>query len=121
MPGYLSTSSASASMPVYSTSAQRNSSVSYPYIGQMTYISSTGKIEFWNGSSWVISNQDPISQDPVSIYASAAARDAALPSPTEGKLVYLSDINVIQVYNGTTWDNLGSSGSDINPLSVAGM
>ncbi len=36
-------------------------------------------------------------------YASVAARTAAHPSPTEGELSYLQDLNVVEYYNGSAW------------------
>jgi hypothetical protein len=56
----------------------------------------------------------------VRVYDSAAARTSALPSPTEGMMTYLKDVKAVNVYNGTTWVAIGG-GSDINPLSVAGI
>lgn len=121
MPGLLYPTNSSVKMPVYATSAERNSAISYPYAGQQTYISSTSKIEFWTGSAWVISNQDAIQPEPsVTSYANAAARDAAIPSPTEGTMVYLQDSKSIYVYNGSAWTAVGAV-DGINPLSVAGM
>jgi hypothetical protein len=52
-------------------------------------------------------------------YADASARDAAIPSPSEGQTVYLISLKTIQVYNGTTWTAI-AGGSDINPLLLAG-
>lgn len=120
MPGLLSPSASSMKMPVYATSAERNAAISYPYVGQQTYISSTSKIEFWSGSAWIISNQDAIQpQLPVTVYANAAARDAAIPSPTEGRMVYLQSNKTVYIYNAVSWVPVGAI--DINPLSVAGM
>jgi hypothetical protein len=40
----------------------------------------------------------------VQTYASASARNTAIPSPTEGQLTYLSDINQYQAsHGGSTW------------------
>lgn len=120
MPGLLSPTASSMKMAVYATSAERNAAISYPYVGQQTYISSTSKIEFWSGSAWVISNQDAIQpQLPVTVYTDETARDAAMPTPTEGAMVYLQNKKTIYIYNGSAWSPVG--GIDINPLSVAGM
>lgn len=120
MPGLLSPSASSVKMPVYTTSSERNAAISYPYAGQQTYISSTSKIEFWNGSAWTISNQDAIQpQLPVTVYADAAARDAAMPSPTEGTMAYLQSTKTIYIYNAVSWVPVGAI--DINPLIVGGM
>ena len=107
-------------MPVYATQAARNSSVNNPYIGQMTYIQATNKIEFWTGSAWVIANQDVVIPHIPTIYANEAARDAANPTPTAGDMVYLQNKATVQVYSGTSWGQV-AGGSDINPLAVAGI
>jgi hypothetical protein len=39
----------------------------------------------------------------VAIFADATARDAAIPSPTQGNLVYLQDTDALQKWNGTAW------------------
>ena len=39
-------------------------------------------------------------------YADATARDAALTSPEAGMMVYITDTNKAQVYNGTSWIDL---------------
>ncbi len=35
----------------------------------------------------------------------------AIPSPASGLLIYNSDVNVFQYWNGATWDNIGAGGS----------
>lgn len=43
----------------------------------------------------------------VQTYADAAARTTALPSPTEGQIVYLNDTNQYQTYTGALWLPIG--------------
>jgi hypothetical protein len=50
------------------------------------------------------------------VFASAAARDAAVTSPQEGNSCYLKDTDVIQVYSGSAWV-VKSGGS---PLTTKG-
>lgn len=40
------------------------------------------------------------------VYADAAARDAAIPTPVAGMMVYVTDVNKHQGYNGTTWTDM---------------
>lgn len=47
-------------------------------------------------------------------YATAAARAASLPSPTEGDLSWLQDQNNMFVYDGTTWQPVGIPTNDID-------
>ena len=44
------------------------------------------------------------------VFASAAARDAAVTSPQEGNFCYLKDTNVTQFYTGSAWSSVGASG-----------
>lgn len=42
----------------------------------------------------------------VATFANAAARDAAIPSPTEGMMAYLDDLNALQLRLDTLWKTL---------------
>lgn len=59
--------------------------------------------------------QDYLMDQSVMTFASAAARTAALTSPTEGMVSYLSDDNILQVYTGSSWVTI----ADDNGLPVA--
>jgi len=52
----------------------------------------------------------------VLVFASAAARTAAITSPQQGQVSFLKDTNVTQYYNGTTWVSVGGS----SPLTTKG-
>jgi hypothetical protein len=45
----------------------------------------------------------------VLVFASAAARDAAITSPQEGQMAYLKSDDAIYKYNGTSWVNIDTS------------
>ena len=45
------------------------------------------------------------------VFASAAARDAAITSPQEGQACYLKDTNEVLTYSGSVWVAVGTSGS----------
>jgi hypothetical protein len=47
----------------------------------------------------------------VLVFASAAARDAAITSPQEGQYAYLKDTDATVYYSGSAWVAAGSSGS----------
>ncbi len=49
------------------------------------------------------------------VFASAAARDAALTSPAEGMHAYLSDVNQVTVYDGTSWRPISTSYTSYSP------
>lgn len=53
----------------------------------------------------------------VLVFASAAARDAAITSPQEGQACYLKDTNATQTYSGSAWVAVGGAGS---PLTTKG-
>jgi len=44
----------------------------------------------------------------VMVFASATARTAALPSPSEGMVTYLEDTNTLYLWNGSTWQSIVS-------------
>jgi hypothetical protein len=44
------------------------------------------------------------------VFASAAARDAAITSPQEGQACYLKDTNEVLTYSGSAWVAVGGSG-----------
>lgn len=61
-----------------------------------------GKSWIWNGTGW--DSPRALSEiGAVQTFADAAARTAAIPSPTEGIVSYLNDVDALQVYNGTAW------------------
>jgi hypothetical protein len=53
------------------------------------------------------------------VFASAAARDAAVTSPQEGNFAYLKDTNVTTYYTGSAWANLDTTGMT-NPMTTTG-
>jgi hypothetical protein len=55
----------------------------------------------------------------VLVFASAAARDAAITSPQEGQFAFLKDTNVTTYYTGSAWTNLDTTGMT-NPMTTTG-
>jgi len=55
----------------------------------------------------------------VLVFASAAARDAAITSPQEGQFAYLKDTDVTTYYTGSAWANLDTTGMT-NPMTTTG-
>ena len=47
------------------------------------------------------------------VFASAAARDAAVTSPQEGNFCYLKDTNATQYYTGSAWTAIGGGGGKV--------
>jgi hypothetical protein len=45
----------------------------------------------------------------VMVFADATARTAAIPTPSEGMVTYLSDVNLIAVWDGTVWVRIGNA------------
>lgn len=43
----------------------------------------------------------------VMVFASAAARDAAITAPAEGMVAYLTDVNMMCQYSGAAWSGIG--------------
>jgi hypothetical protein len=71
-----------------------------PTTGQVyTYL---GKSWVYNGTGWDAPRA--LSEvGAVQTFANAAARTAAIPSPTEGIVSYLNDVDALQVYSGSAW------------------
>ena len=46
----------------------------------------------------------------VMVFATAAARSSAIPSPSAGMLTFRTDAAAIEVYNGTAWTGVGGGG-----------
>jgi hypothetical protein len=78
-----------------------------PTTGQVyTYL---GKSWIWNGTGW--DAPKALSEvGAVRTFANATARTAAIPSPTEGIVSYLNDVNLIQTNNGSAWVTTGNAG-----------
>lgn len=53
------------------------------------------------------------------VFASAAARDAAITSPAEGQFAFLKDTNVTTYYTGSAWANVDTTGMT-NPMTTTG-
>jgi hypothetical protein len=49
----------------------------------------------------------------VLVFASAAARDAAITSPQEGQFAYLKDTNATTYYSGTAWTSITGGGGKV--------
>ena len=45
----------------------------------------------------------------VMVFATASARAADIPSPTEGMVTYREDANVLEVYNGSAWTDINDN------------
>ena len=71
----------------------------------------TGEVYTYEGRSWVYSGtawDSPRSLSEVGAvrtYANAAARSAAIPSPTEGIYTHLNDVDRLEFWNGSAWQS----------------
>lgn len=76
-----------------------------------------GKKTFTAGSVLTASDVNGYLMDQaVMVFASAAARSSAIPSPSEGMMTYLSDTNVVQVYNGTAYASIAGGGAGLQDI-----
>lgn len=77
----------------------------------------------WDGTVWDSALQPsvPALLTTAPVYANEAARTTAVPSPAEGQLSYLNDINQFQGYAGSSWRGLGGLVPIVAPtVSVSG-
>ena len=60
---------------------------------------------------------DYIMEQVIMTFANSTARDSAVSSPEEGMFCYLSDTNVLQFYNGSSWASYIGDG-DITGVTI---
>ena len=75
--------------------------------------------DFTTGVVLTAADVDGYLMQGVWVFASAAARDAAVTSPQEGNFAYLKDTNVTTYYTGSAWANLDTTGMT-NPMTTTG-
>jgi len=60
-----------------------------------------------------------VSDQTVMTFAGTAARGSAIPTPSEGMAAYLSDSNIVSLYDGAAWKNsLGVTGGILQVVST---
>ena len=75
--------------------------------------------DFVTGEVLTAADVDGYLMQGVWVFASAAARDAAVTAPAEGNFAYLKDTNVTTYYTGSAWANLDTTGMT-NPMTTTG-
>jgi hypothetical protein len=73
--------------------------------------------DFTTGEVLTAADVDGYLMQGIWVFASAAARDAAVTSPQEGNACYLKDTNAVQTYSGSAWVAVGGGSS---PLTTKG-
>lgn len=74
----------------------------------------SGYKNFTTGSVLTASDvQNYLMDQSVMVFAGTASRGSAITSPSEGMVVYLSDTDKVQVYNGTSWSDVGGAGAAV--------
>lgn len=58
---------------------------------------------------YVSDNLADLDDRTVKVFADSSARSAAIPSPSEGQVTYLQDLDEVQFYTGSTWKAVGMS------------
>lgn len=70
----------------------------------------SGYKDFVNGNTLSASDIDTyLMEQSLMVFASATARNTALTAPAEGMHAYLSDVNQITVYDGSSWRPISTS------------
>lgn len=75
--------------------------------------------DFTTGEVLTAADVDGYLMQGIWVFASAAARDAAVTSPQEGNFAYLKDTNTTTYYTGSAWTNLDTTGMT-NPMTTTG-
>ncbi len=78
------------------------------------------RLVFTAGEVLEASEMNTISDQTVMVFADAAARSAAIPSPTEGMLTFLEDVNALEVFNGATFEAVGGGGDNFESSFLLG-
>jgi hypothetical protein len=75
--------------------------------------------DFTTGEVLTAADVDGYLMQNIWVFASAAARDAAVTSPQEGNFAFLKDTNTTTYYTGSAWTNLDTTGM-VNPMTTTG-
>lgn len=67
-----------------------------------------GRKVFVAGTVLTASDMNSTVDQTIMVFADAAARDAAIPAPTAGMSVYVVDIDQLQYYDGTDFEQVGT-------------
>jgi hypothetical protein len=69
---------------------------------------------FTNGSVLNASEvNDNLMNQSVITFSNTTARTTAIPSPIDGMVTYLQDIDALQIYDGTAWRNVANTGRGV--------
>jgi len=74
--------------------------------------------DFVTGEVLTAADVDGYLMQGIWVFASAAARDAAVTSPQEGNACYLKDTDAVLTYSGSAWVAVGGSGVPANNFNV---
>ncbi len=78
------------------------------------------RLVFTAGEVLEASEMNTISDQTVMVFADAAARSAAIPSPTEGMVTFLEDVNALEVFNGATFEAVGGGADNFESSFLLG-
>jgi hypothetical protein len=84
-------------------------------------VAGLGKKTFTAGAVLTASDVNGyLMEQSVMVFASAAARSSAIPSPSAGMVTYLTDVNQVQAYNGTSYAAIAGGGAAFSELLLMG-
>lgn len=72
-----------------------------------------GRKVFTAGTVLTASDMNSTVDQTVMVFADASARSTAIPTPTEGMVTYLSDVNNVEYYSGSAWKDIALAQSSI--------
>jgi len=75
--------------------------------------------DFVTGEVLTAADVDGYLMQGIWVFASAAARDAAVTSPQEGNACYLKDTNEVLTYSGSAWVAVGGGGAGLTKITSA--
>ena len=68
----------------------------------------------YDSATQTLSLPDSFVDQTIKFFETATQRDIDLPSPVEGEVVYVRDNNVLQAYNGASWDTVAFSANVVS-------
>jgi hypothetical protein len=76
--------------------------------------------DFVTGEVLTANDVDGYLMQNIWVFASAAARDAAVTSPQEGNACYLKDTDAVMTYSGSAWVAVGGAGGGMTLINTGG-
>jgi hypothetical protein len=72
-----------------------------------------------NDVNFLLSQSADALAQSVRMFADAGIRAAVIPTPNEGMMSYLQDVNRLEIFNGAAWVEVARTGGGLSPVTVS--